>query len=135
MISRKMIAIASLTGLLSLASVAAEMDPRLVGTWEGQRDKDGRCPMLAWRVVHSADGHFTISFFDNADHLRLLGKESGQWETAGSRMTLRTEGVPTPEVYNYVLVDENTARMTLLTRDPSADCEDDYEFTDHRVAP
>jgi hypothetical protein len=121
--------------LFSVSNLASALDDRMVGTWEGQRDKDGKCSYMAWTMKRSSDGKFEIAFYKNPERTQLLNEERGQWQTNGDKISLLTEGTPTPDVYTYTFTDNDTVHVSAIERDPSADCMADYEFTDHRVKP
>ena len=121
--------------LLSVSNLASALDDRLVGTWQGQRDKDGKCSYMAWTMKRSSDGKFEVAFYNNPERTQFLNVERGRWETNGDKISLTTAGVPTPDVYTYTLTDNDTVHVSAIERDPSADCMADYEFTDHRVKP
>lgn len=108
-------------------------DDRLVGTWQGQRNQDGKCTFMAWRMIRAADGKFEVAFYVDSAMSKLIGKEMGRWNAHGGRMSLYSDGVPTPDVYSYTFIGGDSVRLTNVKRDPSADCMADYEFTDHRV--
>ena len=125
------------TAFLLLASslaIAEPTDTRLVGNWEGQRDQEGKCSFMAWRMARTADGKFEIAFYADSGKKQIIGKEKGRWEVKGDKLSLLTDGVPTPDVYVYTFIDDNSVRFSNVKRDPSADCMADYEFTDHRVS-
>ncbi|RQU17738.1 hypothetical protein DF153_07185 [Burkholderia cenocepacia] len=121
--------------LLSVSNLASALDGRMVGNWQGQRDKDGKCSYMAWTMKRSSDGKFEIAFYKNPEKTQLLNEARGQWETKGDKISLFTEGIPTPDVYTYTFIDNDTVHVSAVERDPSADCMSDYEFTDHRVKP
>ncbi|WP_080427312.1 lipocalin family protein [Burkholderia ubonensis] len=121
--------------LLSASNLASALDDRLVGNWQGQRDKDGKCSYMSWTMKRSLDGKFEIAFYKNPEKTQLLNEERGQWETKGDKISLITEGVHTPDVYTYTFTDNDTVHLSAIERDPSVDCMADYEFTDHRVKP
>ncbi|CAG4890621.1 lipocalin-like domain-containing protein [Paraburkholderia gardini] len=121
--------------LLSVSNLASALDDRMVGNWQGERDKDGKCSYMAWTMKRSSDGKFEISFYKNPEKTQLLNEERGQWETKGDKISLITEGVPTSDLYTYTFIDNDTVHVSAVERDPSADCMADYEFTDHRVKP
>lgn len=107
---------------------------QLVGDWEGQREAGAKCPFVAWRLTRTADGKFDIVFYSDPDKIDATGREHGRWWVKADRFYLQTEGVETPERYTYVILDQNTVRFDVVDRDPSADCQADYQFTDHRSA-
>lgn len=119
--------------LLPLAASAGELDERLIGEWEGMRERDGACQFLAWRSQFHADGRFEITFFRDAERAQKIQTERGIWRAADGRSELRTLGVPTPEVYEYRFLDEDRVHLTNTKKDATADCQADYEFTETRV--
>ncbi|MEM5314752.1 lipocalin family protein [Paraburkholderia sp. JHI869] len=121
--------------LLSVSNLASALDDRLVGTWQGERDKDGKCSYMAWTVKRSSDGKFEVAFYKNPERTQFLNEERGQWETNDNKISLTTEGVPIPDVYTYTFSDSDTVHVSAVERDPSADCMAEYEFTDHRARP
>lgn len=118
----------------SFSSIAESTDARLVGNWQGQRDQEGKCSFMAWKMARTADGKFEISFYGDPGKKQILGEEKGLWEVKNGKLSLLTDGVPTPDIYVYTFIDENSVKLSNIKRDPSADCMADYEFTDHRVS-
>jgi hypothetical protein len=114
-------------------SNAADLDKQLVGEWQGQRDAGSKCSFLAWKLNRSADRKFEITFYSNPNKTEVAGREHGIWWVDSKKYFTQTEGVPTPDGYSYSFINQDTVHYAVLTRDPSADCKDDYEFTDHRV--
>jgi hypothetical protein len=113
---------------------ARSIDDRLVGSWQGQRNQDGKCSFRAWTMIRTADGRFQASIFGDAEKSDLFGQQEGQWEARGGMMAMFVDGVPLPEIYTYTFIDENSVKLTNTQRDSSGDCMADYEFTDHRVS-
>lgn len=122
--------------ILSLAttpSIAAEaVDQRIVGSWQGMREQSGKCQFLAWNSKFSADGRFEISFFADKERLKPLQTESGSWKANNGKSELKTDGVQTPEVYLYTIINDDTIEYVNTVKDPTADCQADYEFTEYR---
>jgi len=127
------LAVAAVLLFFSPMANAADLDKRLVGEWEGQRDPESKCSFLSWQLSRSADGKFAISFYGDPNKTKEAGRESGIWWTAANEYFAQTQGVPTPDGYAYSFLNQDTVHYTVLKRDPSADCDADYEFTDHRV--
>ena len=90
---------------------------------------------MAWNMKRSQDGKFEITFYKNPEKTQLIDREMGRRETKGDKLSLFTEGVPTPDIYTYTFTDNDTVHLSVVERDPSVDCMADYEFTDHRVKP
>lgn len=109
------------------------LDQRLVGLWEGMREPGNGCQFLAWRTQLSADGSFRISFFRDQERTRLIQVEQGRWTAANGRSELKTDGVSQAEVYQYTLRGDDAVHYVNTVKDPTADCQADYEFTEHRV--
>ncbi len=84
-------------------------------------------------MKRSLDGKFEIAFYKNPEKTQLFDEERGRWETKDDKISIITEGTPTPDVYTYTVIDNDTVHFSAIKRDPSADCMADYEFTDHRV--
>ena len=129
---------AIVVGLFGCASGPAQknrvaMDERLVGTWQGEREAGGKCAFLAWKMVRAADGQFSIVFFSDKNRSQTWAKEQGRWWTDNGRLVLKTDGVQKADIYAYQFVSSSSVRFVNLKRDPSADCQADYEFTDHKV--
>jgi hypothetical protein len=118
----------------SFSSIAESTDTRLIGNWQGQRNQEGKCSFMAWEMARTADGKFEISFYGDPGKKQILGKEKGRWEVKDGQLSLLTDGVPTPDIYIYTFIDDNSVKLSNIKRDPSADCMADYEFTDHRVS-
>lgn len=119
---------------LSFTIHASEIDKRLVGVWEGQRDENGKCPFMAWEFKRFENGRFEVMFFRNRSKIRnLLNTETGTWTTEGSKYILNTDDVPNPDAYIYNVIDNDTVEFTNIQRDPSADCAEDYKFVDRRA--
>lgn len=117
----------------SFSSIAESTDTRLVGNWQGQRSQEGKCSFMAWKMGRTADGKFEVTFYGDPEKTRILGKEKGHWEVKDGRLSLLTDGIPTPDLYVYTFIDNNSVKFSNVKRDPAADCMADYEFTDHRV--
>ncbi len=124
-----------LAGLLALSACASRpaLDERIVGSWNGLREQNGSCQFLAWRSDFQPDGRFSITFFRDAERTRPIQTERGQWHGANGRSVLKTDGVATAEVYEYSVIDGNTIHYVNTVKDPTADCQEDYAFTEHRV--
>ena len=118
----------------SFLAIAEPTDTGLVGNWQGQRDQEGKCSFMAWKMARTADGKFEITFYGDPGKTQILGKEKGRWEVKDGKLSLLTDGVPTPDTYVYTFIDNNSVKLSNVKRDPSADCMADYEFTDHRVS-
>ena len=63
----------------------------------------------------------------------MIQTEQGSWSAANGKNELRTDGVRTPDVYTYKLVDPDTVNYVSVAASPEADCQDDYAFTERRV--
>lgn len=124
--------VAILAGCSSLGSQT--LDQRLIGDWQGMRDESGPCQFFAWNSSFRADGRFEISFFADAQRTRLLQSEKGSWTAHDGKNHLTTDDVKTTEVYDYRFVDANTVDYVSVNADPTADCQADYRFTEHRVS-
>lgn len=126
--------IAFCASLSSFSSQAADqLDPRIVGNWYGMRDPGGMCEFLAWKSKFSADGRFEITFFSDKERTEKIQTEKGTWKTGNGKNELKTDGVPTAEVYVYTVIDDDTIKYVNTMKDPSADCQADYEFTERRI--
>ncbi|NMZ94870.1 hypothetical protein HBR95_25370 [Pseudomonas panacis] len=108
-------------------------DPALVGTWKGLRSETGNCQFLSWTNHLKADGRFTITFFRDAQQTQVIQTEQGSWSAADGKNELRTDGVRSPDVYAYKLVDPDTVHYVSVAAAPTSDCQGDYEFTERRV--
>lgn len=108
-------------------------DPALVGTWKGLRTQSGQCQFLSWTNNFRPDGRFTITFFRDAQQTQVIQTEQGSWSAVNGKNELRTDGVRTPDVYTYKWVDPDTVHYVSVVADPGSDCQDDYEFTEHRI--
>lgn len=109
------------------------LDDRLVGHWEGMREEGSGCQFLAWKSAFKSDGSFQIAFFRDKARTQLIQAERGSWTAANGRSELKTEGVGRPEVYLYNFQGPDTVRYVNTVKDPSADCQGDYQFTEQRV--
>ncbi|WP_349751433.1 hypothetical protein [Stutzerimonas nosocomialis] len=111
-----------LATLLTLSACASRpaLDERIVGSWNGLREQSGSCQFLAWRSDFQADGRFAITFFRDAERTRPIQTERGQWHGSNGRSVLKTDGVPTAEVYDYSVIDENTIHYVNTVKDPTA---------------
>lgn len=128
-----------LVGLLLSAGCATKsatqaLDQRLVGLWEGMREQDNGCQFLAWRMQLNADGTFRIAFFRDQARTRLIQMEQGRWTAANGRSELKSDGVGQAEVYEYTLQGPDAVHYVNTVKDPTADCQADYEFTEYRVS-
>jgi hypothetical protein len=109
------------------------LDQRIVGSWQGMREQAGKCDFLAWNSKFSADGRFEISFFADKERLKPIQTERGSWQASRGESVLKTDGVPTPEVYLYTVINDDTIKYVNTVKDPTADCQADYELTEYRV--
>ncbi|MCY1301825.1 hypothetical protein D9M71_314940 [compost metagenome] len=132
-IARLGIVMMSLVTISACASFSEQADPRLVGSWRGERETSSACRYLSWDSQFDADGKFTITFFSDAEHKARIQTEKGTWRTYDGINELKTNGVPTPELYRYTLLDANTVKYVNIVSDPSADCQSDYEFVEKRI--
>lgn len=108
-------------------------DPALVGTWKGLRTQTDKCQFLSWTNNLKPDGRFTITFFRDAQQTQVIQTEQGSWSAANGKNELRTDGVRTPDLYTYKLVDPDTVHYVSVSASPSGDCQEDYAFTEHRI--
>lgn len=123
-----------LTAVLGACTTSKSVnDPALVGTWKGLRTQAGQCQFLSWTNDLKPDGRFTITFFRDAQQTQVIQTEQGSWSAVNGKNELRTDGVRTPDVYTYKLVDPDTVHYVSVAADPSSDCQGDYEFTEHRI--
>jgi hypothetical protein len=113
---------------------AQPLDQRLVGLWEGMREQNNGCQFLAWRMQLNTDGTFLIAFFRDQERTRLIQVERGRWTAANGRSELKTDGVGQTEVYQYTLKGSDAVHYVNTVKDPTADCQADYEFTEYRVS-
>lgn len=118
---------------LFLADAAEPLDQRIVGTWQGMRESNGKCRFLAWKSIFMADGNFVISFFSDKGRTKLVQDERGTWKAQNGKSELKTNGVSNAEVYLYTVMDDDTIKYVNTVKDPSADCQEDYEFIEQRV--
>lgn len=88
----------------SFSSIAESTDTRLVGNWQGQRSQEGKCSFMAWKMGRTADGKFEVTFYSDPEKTRILGKEKGHWEVKDGRLSLLTDGIPTPDLYVYTFI-------------------------------
>lgn len=108
-------------------------DPSLIGSWKGVRAETGKCQFLSWKNNFKPDGTFNITFFRDAQQTQPIQTEHGIWKAANGKNELRTAGVPLPDIYTYKLIDADTVHYVNVAKDPSGDCQEDYEFTEHRI--
>lgn len=132
--SKRVMFVALAVALMSGSTFGAEsVDTRLVGKWQGNRDQSTNCQFLVWNMHFMLDGRFEITFFSDKQRTKKIQTERGTWKASDGKNELRTEGVPKPEIYLYTFIDDNTVKYVNTVRDPSADCQEDYEFTEHRA--
>ena len=112
---------------------AENLEQRLIGKWQGVRDTASKCEFLAWNSNFMSNGSFEITFFANKERTKKINTEHGSWKASNGQSELTTDGVPTPEIYLYTFINNNTVKYVSTVKDPSADCQDDYEFTEYRV--
>lgn len=108
-------------------------DTALVGTWKGLRTQTDKCQFLSWTNNLKPDGRFTITFFRDAQQTQVIQTEQGTWSAANGKNELRTDGVRTPDVYTYKMVDPDTVHYVSVSAGPTGDCQEDYAFTEHRI--
>ena len=119
---------------LSNSAVSAEsLEQSLIGQWQGARDTASKCQFLAWNSNFMSNGKFEITFFSNEERTDKIQTEHGTWKASNGKSELTTDGVSTPDVYLYSIIDSDTVKYVNTVKDPSADCQDDYEFTEHRA--
>ena len=129
-----MASIASLACLpLRTHASSSHVDPALFGTWQGERNPQGPCKYLAWTLTRTADGMFTVRYFQDAQRTAFIDEEKGVWTTAGGRLTVLTEGDDRAEVFAYALPDKDTVTHGLLTPDPDGSCPEDAAYSEHRL--
>lgn len=121
------------TALSACSTHKPANDPALVGTWKGLRTETGKCQFLSWTNNLKPDGRFTITFFRDAQQTQVIQTEQGTWAAANGKNELRTDGVASPDVYTYKLVDPDTVHYVSVAADPTSDCQGDYEFTEYRI--
>jgi hypothetical protein len=109
------------------------LDSRLLGKWQGARNEKTKCQFLAWNSEFLPNGKFEITFYSDAGRTKKINTERGSWKAMNGSSELTTDGVLTPEVYQYILLDDNNVKYVNTVKDSSADCQEDYEFTEHRV--
>ena len=123
--------------LIAFFSVAlasgAELDSRLIGKWQGMRNKDTKCIFLSWTTNFKPDGSFEITFYSNKEKTKKIQTETGTWKASNGKNELKTDRVRTPEIYIYTFVDDDTVKYVNTVRDQTADCQADYEFTEYRI--
>lgn len=133
---KRTLPLALITLAAALSGCAAQQttnDPALVGAWTGLRAENGKCQFLSWKNQLKPDGHFTITFYRDAGQTLPIQTEHGTWSAANGRNEMRTDGVRTPDVYRYTLMDANTVHYVSVESDPSGDCQEDYDFTERRA--
>ncbi|MHA6572768.1 hypothetical protein [Pseudomonas yamanorum] len=108
-------------------------DPALVGQWKGLRAESGKCQFLSWKNNFKPDGRFTITFFRDAQQTQPIQTESGTWSAVNGKNELRTDGVRTPDIYTYKMLDTDTVQYVSVAADSTGDCQEDYEFTERRI--
>ena len=119
---------------LSSSAVSAQsLEQSLIGQWQGARDTASKCQFLAWDSNFMPNGKFEITFFSNKERTDKIQTEHGTWKASNGKSELTSDGVSTPEVYLYTIIDNDTVKYVNTVKDPSADCQDDYEFTEHRA--
>ncbi|MGE4399431.1 MAG: hypothetical protein AB7D29_07910 [Campylobacterales bacterium] len=135
MFLRKLVGVCTLLFCIASNIFAAGLglDRTIVGQWQGLREQNTKCQFLAWNSKFTDDGRFEITFFADKERKIVLHTEKGTWQTKDGQQELTTEGVPTPDVYTYTIIDNNTIRYVNIKSDPSADCQEDYNFTEYRV--
>jgi hypothetical protein len=114
--------------------VAAEaIDSRLVGQWQGLRENVKGCDFFAWHMDFKPDGRFEVRFYADKDRKEFIFAEKGVWNAEDGVNTIKTDKVPTPDVYRYTFIDKDTVKYANIKADASSDCQQDYQFTEYRV--
>lgn len=121
------------TALSACTSNSPSTDPSLVGSWQGMREEHGKCQFLSWNTNFEPNGRFSITFFRDAQRTQPIQTERGSWSAANGKNEMKTDGVRTPEIYEYKILDGNTIHYVNTVTDPTADCQEDYAFTEHRI--
>lgn len=120
--------------LASRAALSAEtIDSRLVGQWQGMRENVKGCDFFAWNMDFRPDGRFELNFYADKDRKEFIFTEKGSWNSQDGLNTIRTDNVPTPDVYRYTFLDKDTVKYVNIKADPSGDCQQDYQFTEYRA--
>jgi hypothetical protein len=129
-----LITLITLSSVLSACSLQRPpSDQTLIGSWQGAREEEGKCQFLSWNTKFQPDGRFSITFFKDAQRTLPIQTEHGTWSAGNGRSELKTDGVRTPEVYEYKVIDAQTIHYINTVKNSSADCQEDYEFTEHRI--
>lgn len=121
------------TALSACTSNSPSTAPSLVGSWQGMREEHGKCQFLSWNTNFEPNGRFSITFFRDAQRTQPIQTERGSWSAANGKNEMKTDGVRTPEIYEYKILDGNTIHYVNTVTDPTADCQEDYAFTEHRI--
>lgn len=121
-----------LSSSIAFASPAGKIDNRFIGDFEGQRNLTGKCQFLSWSTTRSKDGRFVISFYSDQAKRRPIGKEAGTWWVEKNKFYMLTNGLSKPESYSFKFKDHDTIELSVVKRDPTADCKEDYRFIDRR---
>lgn len=126
------ILLTAVTVALNACSLPA--DQRLVGSWEGTRPNVANCQPLSWKTTFTADNRFATGFFRDAAWQQFIHMEYGYWAAANGKRVLKTDGVKDAEIYEYKVIDADTVSYVSTAWDATADCQEHYAFTEHRMS-
>lgn len=81
----------------------------------------------------TADNRFAIGFFRDAAWQQFIHMEYGYWAADNGKRVLKTDGVKDAEIYEYKVIDADTVSYVSTAWDATADCQEHYTFTEHRM--
>lgn len=116
------------------AATESNLDKRLVGEWQGERDAKSSCQFQSRSVKRLPDGKYIISYYSDAAQTRKTAEVKGMWWSADKTLFMQPPGTTgKPEAYRYYMIDKNTVRLESTEIDLNAECLDDSTLIDSRV--
>lgn len=118
----------------SQAASETNIDNRLVGEWQGERDAKSACKFQSRTVKRMPNGKYVISYFSDAAHTQKIAEVKGMWWSADKTLFMQPPGTTgKPDAYRYYMIDSNTVRLESTEVDLNAECLDDSTLIDSRV--
>ena len=110
------------------------LDKKLIGVWTGERSKNIKCRYFSWTMQRDSDGTYKVAFFNDKNKFDLIQAESGYWWVKDNKYyELNPKVMKEPDIYTYNQIDKNTFHYKMINYHVTADCKEDYEFSDIKL--
>lgn len=124
----------ALVSLAGHAATESNLDNRLVGDWQGQRDAKSSCKFQSRSVHRMPNGKYIVTYYSDAAQTHKISEVKGMWWSADKTLYMQTPGTGgKPDAYHYYVIDKNTVRLENVDIDLSAECPEDSTLIDSRV--